>query len=68
MTRGVGGESPANVATFLKGIAYPAGKQQLLDHAKQNGAEQAVLDKLEQLPDRQYENMADVMKGYGQSE
>jgi hypothetical protein len=68
MTRGVGGESPANVATFLKGIDYPAGKQQLLDHAKQNGAEQAVLDKLEQLPDRQYENMADVMKGYGQSE
>jgi len=68
MTRGVGGESPANVATFLKGIDYPSGKQQLIDHAKQNGAEQAVLGKLEQLPDRQYENMADVMKGYGQSE
>jgi hypothetical protein len=38
MTRGVDGESPANVATFLKDIDYPVGKQQLLDHAKQNGA------------------------------
>lgn len=35
MTRGVGGESPANVATYLKGIDYPANKQDLLQHARQ---------------------------------
>jgi hypothetical protein len=51
MTRGVGGESPANVATFLKDIDYPVGKQQLLDHAKQIGAEDAVVDGLEKMPD-----------------
>ncbi|WP_277374704.1 DUF2795 domain-containing protein [Pseudomonas sp. AA-38] len=67
MTRGMGGDSPANVANYLKGIDYPTGKRELLAHAQKNGAEQEVLDTLEQLPEQQYENMAEVMKGYGQS-
>ncbi|AJE17096.1 MULTISPECIES: DUF2795 domain-containing protein [Stutzerimonas] len=67
MTRGVGGESPANVATYLKGIDYPANKQDLLQHARQNGAEQDVVDVLERMPEQQYGNMADVMKGYGEA-
>lgn len=67
MTRGVGGESPANVATYLKGIDYPANKQDLLKHARQNGAEQDVVDVLERMPEQQYGNMADVMKGYGEA-
>ena len=66
MTRGVGGESPANVATYLKGIDYPANKQDLLRHARQNGAEQDVVDVLERMPEQQYGNMADV-KGYGEA-
>lgn len=65
MTRGVGGESPANVSTYLKGIDYPAKKDQLVQHAQQNGAESAVIDVLNKMPDQEYENMADVMKGYG---
>lgn len=67
MTRGLGGESPANVATYLKGIDYPANKQDLLRHARQNGAEQDVVDVLERMPEQQYGNMADVMKGYGEA-
>ncbi len=67
MTRGVGGESPANVATYLKGIDYPANKQDLLQHARQNGAEQDVVDVLERMPEQQYGNMADVRKGYGEA-
>lgn len=67
MTRGVGGESPANVATYLKGIDYPANKQDLLRHARQNGAEQDVVDVLERMPEQQYGNMADVIKGYGEA-
>ncbi len=67
MTRGVGGESPANVATYLKGIDYPANKQDLLRHARQNGAEQDVVDVLERMPEQQYGNMEDVMKGYGEA-
>ncbi|QIB50320.1 DUF2795 domain-containing protein [Pseudomonas sp. OIL-1] len=57
MTRGLGGDSPANVSTYLKGIDFPASRDQ------QNGAERDVLD---QMPEQQYDNMADVMKGYGE--
>lgn len=67
MTRGVGGESPANVTTFLKGIDYPARKEQLVKHAQQNGAESSVIDVLQNRPDQEYDNMADVMKGYGET-
>lgn len=67
MTRGVGGESPANVTTFLKGIDYPARKGQLVKHAQQNGAESSVIDVLQNMPDQEYDNMADVMKGYGET-
>ncbi len=68
MTRGVGGELPANVTTFLKGIDYPARKEQLVKHAQQNGAESSVIDVLQNMPDQEYDNMADVMKGYGETQ
>ena len=67
MTRGVGGESPANVTTFLKGIDYPARKEQLVKHAQQNGAESSVIDVLQNMTDQEYDNMADFMKGYGET-
>ncbi|MFC0669479.1 DUF2795 domain-containing protein [Azotobacter chroococcum] len=66
MTRGLGGQSPANVAYYLKGIDFPASRDQILKHAEGNGAESAVIDKINQLPDVNYEDMADVMKGYGE--
>ncbi|MCQ4323203.1 DUF2795 domain-containing protein [Stutzerimonas stutzeri] len=42
MTRGAGGESPANVTTYLKGIDYPAKKDQLVQHAQQMDAQQQL--------------------------
>lgn len=65
MTRGVGGSSPANVSSYLKGIDYPASRDQLASHAEQNGADPEVLDMIKAMPDKQYEDMADVMSGYG---
>ena len=66
MTRGVGGESPANVQTYLKGIDYPASKDNLLKVAKSNGAPKEVMDVLRQLPGDHYGGPQDVMKAYGQ--
>jgi len=66
MTRGLGGHSPSNVSHYLKGIDFPADKEHLLQQAKKNGAEAEVLDTIKQLPEEQYQSMADVMKGYGQ--
>ncbi|MBC7908670.1 MAG: DUF2795 domain-containing protein [Rhodospirillaceae bacterium] len=59
--------SVANVTHALKGIDFPASKQDIIKHAQNNNADQVVLDELKNIPDEQYNNMADVMKGFGQS-
>ena len=56
--------NPANVATYLKGIDYPAKKDDLVQYAKKNGAESEVIDE-NRMPEQEYGNIADVMKGYG---
>ncbi len=66
MTRGVGGQSPANVQTYLKGIDYPARKDDLLQKARANGAPGEVMDLLKKLPGEDYGGPQDVMKAYGQ--
>ena len=68
MTRGLGGHSPANVTHHLKGIDFPASKRDLLQHAKKNGADPAVMEVIRGMPDKEYGSMADVMKGFGQQQ
>ncbi|MBJ6749743.1 DUF2795 domain-containing protein [Geomonas anaerohicana] len=63
-TRGTG-HSPANVTKHLKGIDFPAEKQDLLKHAQHMKAEKVVLDEIQKMEDREYGNMADVMKSFG---
>ena len=68
MTRGLGGHSPANVTHHLKGVGFPASKRDLIQHARQNGAESAVLEVLEAFSEDEFETMADVMKAYGEAD
>lgn len=68
MARGMGGQSPSNIAHFLKGIDLPASRQDLIDHAEDNNAPDEVLEVLEQMPDQEYTSMADLMQGVGQVE
>jgi hypothetical protein len=63
-----GGHSPINVSRHLKGIDFPASKKDLIDHATGNKADKDVTDILQQMPDREYGSMADVMKGLGDVE
>lgn len=58
--------STATIAQSLSGIDFPASKQDLVEHAKKNSADQEILEALQQMPDSQYSNMADVFKGVGQ--
>lgn len=67
MTRGVGGESPSNVAQHLKGIDFPCRKRDLIAHVKKNNPDKAVMDVLSGMPDRDYSTMADVMEGFKES-
>jgi len=63
-TRAVG-HSPANVTKHLKGIDFPANKQELVKHAQQTKADQDVINELQKIEERQYGSMADVMKAFG---
>ncbi len=59
------GHSPANVTKNLKGIDFPAEKKDLIKHAQHMKAEKVVLEEIQKMEDREYGNMADVMKSFG---
>ncbi len=67
MTRGVGGESPSNLALHLKGLEFPCKRMDLADHVRKNNPDEKVVHALEGLPDRLYKNMAEVMEAFGET-
>ena len=60
--------NPIQMQKYLKGMNYPASKEELVKHAAQQGADENVRSVLEQLPDQQYETSADVSKAVGQAD
>lgn len=58
--------NPVEVEKSLKGIDFPAKRQDLLNHAKQRGADQEVLETIENLPEEDYNTAADVTKAIGE--
>jgi hypothetical protein len=50
--------SPIDIQKALKGMDYPATKQQILEHAK--GGDKDVLDALQKIDDREYEGPSGV--------
>lgn len=64
------GDHPTSVTAVthvLKGIEFPASRDDLLDHARENDAGAEVLEAIEAMPEQSYNTMADVMKGFGQA-
>jgi hypothetical protein len=58
--------NPVEIQKHLKGVDYPAGKQELIQHARQQKADQDVLSILEQLPDNvEFSNPTDLNKAIG---
>jgi Protein of unknown function (DUF2795) len=60
--------NPIEMQKHLKGVEYPASKQDLLRAAEQNGADGTIRTALEQLPDQEFETPADVSEAIGQSD
>jgi hypothetical protein len=58
------GSPPIEAQKALKGMDYPAGKQEIIKKARDNNAPQEVMQILEELPDKEYENAADVSKEF----
>ncbi len=57
--------SPAQVEKFIKGIKFPASKQQLIEQAEGNNANDDVLNILENVPDKQFNSPVDISKAIG---
>ena len=57
--------SPAAIENYLRGVGYPASRQDLIDVAKENGAASDVLHILDRFSDRMYNSPVDVSKEVG---
>jgi hypothetical protein len=58
--------NPIQVEKFLKGLDYPASKQDVVQCAKKNGADDNVNSALQQLPDRTFEGPSGISKALGE--
>ncbi|MBD2570536.1 DUF2795 domain-containing protein [Anabaena lutea] len=59
--------NPVELQKHLKGVDYPANKEELIEHAREQGADKQLLSLLEQLPDdEEYENPTDLNKAIGE--
>ncbi len=62
--------SPVDISKLLQGVDFPADKHKLEQWAEQHISRakegESALNAIRKLPDRQYQNMADVEKSFGQ--
>jgi hypothetical protein len=56
-----------NLQSYLRGVDYPATRDELLEVAEENGAPDEILDALEDLPDDEFESPIEVQEEIGNS-
>ena len=59
--------NPVQVQTYLKGVDYPAGKEDLIERATEEGAPEDVLETLNGIADREYQTPADLAEELSES-
>lgn len=60
------GGMTVEIEKALKGMNYPASKQDLVQQAKQNNASQNVIQTIQNLPMDRFNSPTDVQKAWGQ--
>ena len=60
------GGMTTEIQQALKGIDYPANKQELVQQAKQNNASQNVIQTIQKLPEQKFNSPNDVEKAFGE--
>jgi len=58
--------NPVEIERYLKGVDYPAKKNDLIKHARQQGASQDVLEILKDLREENFNGPVDVSKAVGE--
>jgi hypothetical protein len=61
-----GRTSAADLAQGLKGADFPMNKKELVEHARDNGAADEIVEVIKEMPEREYQSMADVEQAFGQ--
>jgi hypothetical protein len=57
--------NPIQLQKFLGGVDYPTDKATLVEHARKNGADDNVLDTLQNLPFDEFNSPNDVSEAIG---
>jgi transposase len=60
--------APIQVQKYLKGMDYPATKEDLIEHARMNKADESVISMLEGLKAKKFNDPAEVSKALGQED
>lgn len=56
--------NPIQIQKYLKGVDYPATKAELIENAKNLGADENICASLEQLPDEDFQTPAEVSQAF----
>jgi hypothetical protein len=59
--------SAAELEKYLKGIDFPASKEDLLKRARENGAPTEVIDMINALTEDRFNSPIDVSKAFGET-
>lgn len=54
--------NPIQLQKYLSGMDYPASKDELIQRAHEEGADDLVIETLEQLPEREYDSPTAVSR------
>ena len=57
--------SAAQLASYMKGIDFPADRRKLIDQARSNDAPDNIINVFKKLPDKEYQYPTDVEKEFG---
>ena len=57
--------NPIELQKSLKGVSYPASKEDVVKAAEENGADDEILEALKNLGDNSFESPTDVSKALG---
>jgi hypothetical protein len=60
--------SPIQVQKYLKGVSYPAQRNDLVERARQNKADKGVISMLEGMKKDNFKNPAEVSKAIGEED
>ncbi|MGI5917594.1 MAG: DUF2795 domain-containing protein [Anaerolineae bacterium] len=58
--------SPIQVQRYLKGLQYPASKEDIIQRIKDSDAPNEVIEFMQRLPDQEYKSPIDISRAVGQ--